>query len=312
VLEKVRLAVLSAALLALAAGQGAWARDAAERVVVLNAPPHRVVDGDTFEADLNGDGHLEFPLERVRLLYVDTPELGDSPKGKDLRHGLPARDSLKRLLARPPIRLHVPSDNPTGKYGRTLALVEVPEQGGRAGKKGSPPAWRNVSLALIREGHSPFDTRFSFPPDYERYAQAEGEAFDARRGIWGDKASRDHYLKRLQWERKTPAGRSNRLYVRGTFAADDPRLERLLGRYVHLEGRLVGRKLHSKGVVELLLDRGAGRPPFPAVAFRDFAGRLGVNDWRPGEPVRLEGFPTRTGKRPSWSCTTAARAPESL
>jgi len=43
----------------------------------------RVIDGDTFDADFNRNGRFTNPQERVRLLYVDTPELKKSHKGKD-------------------------------------------------------------------------------------------------------------------------------------------------------------------------------------------------------------------------------------
>ena len=35
----------------------------------------QVIDGDTFDADFNRNGRFTNPQERVRLLYVDTPEL---------------------------------------------------------------------------------------------------------------------------------------------------------------------------------------------------------------------------------------------
>ena len=51
----------------------------------------RVIDGDTFDADFNRNGRFPNPQERVRLLYVDTPELKKSHKGKDPKLGLPAK-----------------------------------------------------------------------------------------------------------------------------------------------------------------------------------------------------------------------------
>ena len=52
----------------------------------------QVIDGDTFDADFNRNGRFTNPQERVRLLYVDTPELKKSHKGKDSKLGLPARN----------------------------------------------------------------------------------------------------------------------------------------------------------------------------------------------------------------------------
>ena len=35
----------------------------------------QVIEGDTFDADFNRNGRFTNPQERVRLLYVETPEL---------------------------------------------------------------------------------------------------------------------------------------------------------------------------------------------------------------------------------------------
>ena len=246
------------------------------RALILTSPPTGVHDGDTFDADLDGDGKVEIPRERVRLLFVDTPELGRSWKGRDRAHGLPARDYLKARLSKGPIRLLIPLERPTGKYGRTLALVDTPQ--GR------------VNLALVRNGHSPFDTRFNLPGDAENWVKAEGEAFDSRRGIWKKADSRESYLNRLKKEGRTPAGRTNPAYFPDILHASafDPRS--LLGRYVRLEGRLTRLEKRSKGVRIVHLGRGRGREPFPAVVFRSRRERLGVDRWKTGSPLRLEGF----------------------
>ena len=59
----------------------------------------RVIDGDTFDADFNRNGRFSNPQERVRLLYVDTPELKKSHKGKDPKLGLPAKGFLRTVLS---------------------------------------------------------------------------------------------------------------------------------------------------------------------------------------------------------------------
>ena len=58
----------------------------------------KTIDGDTFEADLNRNGRIARKQGRVRILYVDTPELNESYKGKDLQYGIPAKDFLKQKL----------------------------------------------------------------------------------------------------------------------------------------------------------------------------------------------------------------------
>ena len=57
-----------------------------------------VIDGDTFDADLNRNGKFSNPEERIRLLYGDTPELSKSHKGKDPKFGLPDKGCLSLVL----------------------------------------------------------------------------------------------------------------------------------------------------------------------------------------------------------------------
>ncbi|MEE8434589.1 MAG: thermonuclease family protein [bacterium] len=240
----------------------------------------RINDGDTFEADLDGDGKLIFPRERVRLLFVDTPELTETWKGMDRKHGLPATEFLRQALTQPPIFLLIPKNRATGKYGRTLAVVYA---GGR-----------NVNLELIRAGHSPFDTRFRFPADYDRYARAEGEAFDAGRGIWRLPASRRRYLKRLRRELKTPAGRRNPSFSAKVYQASSFNPRGLLDRYVTLEGRVKKvRRIFKQDRLSLLLlqlERGGRKRFFTAVIYRRTAEKLRAESWDAEFRLRLEGF----------------------
>ena len=59
--------------------------------ISLQKKKAELIDGDTFEADLNSNGKFYNPEERIRLLYVDTPELSKSHKGKDPKFGLTAK-----------------------------------------------------------------------------------------------------------------------------------------------------------------------------------------------------------------------------
>ena len=60
----------------------------------------RVIEGDTFDADFNRNGLFSNPQDRVRLLYVDTPELKKSHKGKDPKLGVPAKRFLRTVLSK--------------------------------------------------------------------------------------------------------------------------------------------------------------------------------------------------------------------
>ena len=238
--------------------------------------PIQVVDGDTFEADLDGDGRMDFPRERVRLLYVDTPETFESKKRLDLEHGLPAKAFMMAAVLGAAIVLEVPRAKPTGYYGRTLGVLWVDG--------------RNVNLALIRQGHSYFDTRFSFPEEYEAYALAEGLAFGERKGIWREPASMDRYLRRLRKERKTPRSDANPLYGGGIYAVDSFDPQSRMGTYVRVRGQLRTVKYLRKGVRIIELTGKRSLRVFRAVAFPRSAAKIGVERWTPGAQVLIEGF----------------------
>lgn len=243
-------------------------------MTLLPARTH-VIDGDTFEADLNRNGRVEPPRERIRLIYVDTPEISKSHKGLDLKFGLPARDFLVRFLASAPACLTIDPARPIGNYGRTLALLNV--------------AGRDASLELIRAGHSYFDTRFGFPSDYETYAEVEGRAFTARRGIWSRAKSRRAYLKRLRRELKTPRSPANPLIVARILDAGQIDLKAHLQKYLRLSGTVLRTRPVGKGSVLLWL-QGPQNRRIKVFAFRRTVQKLGVAGWPGGRRVLLEGF----------------------
>jgi len=293
---RLSLMLLATAMLVAALLPALWplaggAQEAAlSRRLALAAAGIHVLDGDTLEADLNGDGTVTTPEERVRLLYVDTPELHDSHKGQDLAHGLPAREALARWLREGPVRLAINPAAPRGNYGRTLAVVFAGDD--------------NLSLRLIRAGHSPFDTRFRLPAEhaeYRRYVAAEAEAFTARRGIWGDTASRRHYLTRLKREHHTPQAKANPLYHAPLLHAETARLEPLVGRYVRLNGVLRERRRLREEMFLLRLggaqDGKQGRR-VTAVLFPQQARRLSPAAWPLGQPLHIEGFVQRYRDQP--------------
>lgn len=255
-------------------------------------PPSRVVDGDTLEADLNQDGRLQFPKERVRLLYVDTPELRDMPhlpraKRRDLENGLPAQAFLAQALRLHPWWLSMPQQPPIGFYGRTLAVLHTP-----AG---------SVNLALVRAGHSALDTRFGFPVDYAQYVQAEAEAFDAQRGLWGKAHTRRMWLERLRKLGRTPAGASNLWFLRGLQRMETLADPALLEHYVHVRGRVARVRKVSAGVWLIFFRKpgsSTAHVPLPVVLFPHRRRLLPASYWHPGETLRVEGFLLRYRGKP--------------
>ena len=197
----------------------------------------RVIDGDTFDADIDRNGLFSNPEERIRLLYVDTPELSESHKGKDPKHGLPAKAFLKSALLKGKATLRVDHKNRKGDYGRLLAILEV---------RGN-----NVNLALIRHGHSYFDTCYSWPEGFRTYAMAEAHAFVKHLGIWKYKKTRRRYLLRLRKEGKTVYSARNQYFVTRIQKAYEINLFEFEGRFVRVQGKL--EKIQKLGKVAKLI-----------------------------------------------------------
>lgn len=90
----------------------------------------RIVDGDTFTCDINGNGVEDGNAEKVRLLQVDTPEVHHShrnPSGKPQPGGLEALAFTKKQLLGKTVTL-LTDKKPRDRYGRLLAWVFVGTQ----------------------------------------------------------------------------------------------------------------------------------------------------------------------------------------
>jgi len=115
----------------------------------------RVGDGDTFTCR---DGR------KVRLLGIDTPELGQGEPGRE------AHEALRRLLP-PGTAVRLESDVAArDRYGRVLAYVWT----------GS----RMVNETLVRQGWA---VLYTLPPNVkyaDRLERAQREARAARAGLW--------------------------------------------------------------------------------------------------------------------------------
>ena len=120
----------------------------------------RIVDGDTLTTS-RGD--------RVRLVQIDTPEIGSG----ECYSRAAARELARLAPVGSPARLETdPALDPLDRYGRLLRYVWV---GGR-----------NVNLELVRRGAA---TVWFYDGDRGRYANAllaaARKARSARRGLWG-------------------------------------------------------------------------------------------------------------------------------
>lgn len=133
---------------------------AGERAVVS-----KVVDGDTLEL---ADG------KAVRFIGIDTPETVD-PRRPVGCFGKEASNETKSLLSGKEVILQKDVSD-TDKYGRLLRLIFLPLPDGQM---------LFVNDYLVREG---FARVLTYPPDTkydQRLRQAEEEAKQGKRGLWG-------------------------------------------------------------------------------------------------------------------------------
>lgn len=133
---------------------------AGERVKVI-----KVVDGDTIVVSDN---------ITVRLIGIDTPETVD-PRRPVQCFGKEASNKLKSLLSEREIVLQKDVSE-TDKYRRLLRYIFLPLPDGQI---------LFVNDYMVREG---FAKVLTYPPDVkynEQFRQAEREAREAGRGLWG-------------------------------------------------------------------------------------------------------------------------------
>lgn len=140
-----------------------------------------ITDGDTFKIK-GGDGKTE----RVRLLLIDTPEIGDHPEP----YALEARDYTSGLLKGQTVRLQM-DQSERDQYGRILAYAYIGD--------------KMVNEMLLEQGLARVAV---FPPDIkfeQEFKAIEQKARKAKRGVW----SIDNYVtdrgfdERVQ-SKKTP------------------------------------------------------------------------------------------------------------
>ncbi len=125
----------------------------------------RVIDGDTLVVD----GHVH-----VRLIGVDTPETKHPDKPVDL-FGPEATAFTRSLVQDRDVELQFDRER-RDRYGRVLAYVYIDG--------------RLLNEEIIRAGFSRAETRYKFERAMAlRFQEAENEAREAGRGIWGPLAA---------------------------------------------------------------------------------------------------------------------------
>lgn len=130
----------------------------------VEARVSRVVDGDTIDVDIPGQG-----VKRLRYIGVNTPETVD-PRRPVEWYGQEASSANKRLVEGQQVWLEKDVSE-TDRYGRLLRYVYLSDG-------------RMVNAELVREG---FAQASSYPPDVryqEQLRVLEQEARQAQRGLW--------------------------------------------------------------------------------------------------------------------------------
>ena len=134
-----------------------------------------VIDGDTIACDLNQNGRIERPHEKIRLLQVDTPETKKSsrnPSGEPRPFGLEAKAYTQNTTNRKTVYLEF-DKKVRDRYGRTLAWVYLTPQGGKS-----------VNESLLEEGLAKV---MIYSPNYKHEAQMKAieiVAKDLQKGLW--------------------------------------------------------------------------------------------------------------------------------
>ena len=121
----------------------------------------KVNDGDTVTVLMNGH------RERIRLIGIDAPEMGQRPwGGKAKRHLEDILYSSQSVF----IEYDVEKRD---KYGRLLAYIRTADG-------------RMVNTGMLRAGYA---VLFTFPPNVnhvEEFTTAQRQARERKRGIWGN------------------------------------------------------------------------------------------------------------------------------
>lgn len=126
-----------------------------------------VHDGDTVSVVINKK------QEKVRLIGIDAPELGQGPWGDE------AKRYLESILGTPGREVRIESDvEKTDQYGRALAYVWTADNS-------------LINLAMIKSGYAML---YTVPPNVkyaDEFRKAQVEAREKRLGIWSAEGVRE-------------------------------------------------------------------------------------------------------------------------
>lgn len=81
-----------------------------------------VYDGDSFTCDIDLGFNSWIMNQKMRLLYLDTPEI----RGDERSDGIKVRDIVRDMILNKEVIIHTKKDE-KGKYGRWLCEVTIGE-----------------------------------------------------------------------------------------------------------------------------------------------------------------------------------------
>jgi len=84
----------------------------------------KVYDGDTITVDIDLGFGIVMKAQKIRLLYIDTPEI----RGESRQEGLKSRDALRQMIGNKWVKIKTHRDS-KGKYGRWLGEVFIDKDG---------------------------------------------------------------------------------------------------------------------------------------------------------------------------------------
>lgn len=126
----------------------------------------KVIDGDMVAVEINGK------TKTIRLIGLNTPETVDPRKPVE-RFGIEASNKAKEILTGKSVRLEADGIiGERGKYGRLLRYIFL-EDG------------TNFNKMMISEGYA-YEYTYNSPYKYQKeFKEAEKEAREAKKGLWG-------------------------------------------------------------------------------------------------------------------------------
>ncbi len=135
----------------------------------------KIIDGDTISCDLNGNGLIESPNEKIRFLQVDTPETKRSkrnPTGKAQPFGLEAQAYTKKMTEAKVVYLEF-DKKIRDRYGRTLAWVYLQAKGGES-----------VNAGLLKSGLAKVMIYAPNVAHQDEMKALEKNAQASKKGLW--------------------------------------------------------------------------------------------------------------------------------